>query len=90
MNMEQIRKIGIGLILGSFIMLVSFTAFADITVTTTEDELNRRLDESCISQYHQGMRVIDVISDMFSHMNHHNGHLSAINGDWCRQQKEAH
>ena len=53
------------------------------------EELNRKLDDSCISQYHQGMRVIDVISDMFAHLNHHNGHLSAINGDWCQQKEVA-
>jgi len=53
----------------------------------SDEDLNRRLDESCISQYHQGMRVIDVISDMFAHLNHHNGHLSAINGDWCQQKR---
>lgn len=51
------------------------------------EDLTRRLDETCISQYHQGMRIIEVISDMFAHLNHHNGHLSAINGDWCRQKR---
>lgn len=56
-------------------------------VNASDEELNRRLDESCISEYHQGMRVIDVISDMYAHLNHHNGHLSAINGDWCKQRK---
>lgn len=50
-------------------------------------ELNRKLDDSCISQYHQGMRIIDVISDMFAHLNHHNGHLNAIKVDWCRQKE---
>ncbi len=54
---------------------------------TPVEELNRRIDESCISQYHQGMRIIDVISDMFAHLNYHNGHLSAIKGDWCRQKE---
>ncbi len=50
------------------------------------EELNRKLDDSCISQYHQDMRIIDAISDMFAHLNHHNGHLNAIIGDW-RWQK---
>jgi len=54
---------------------------------TPVEELNRRLDETCISPYHRGMRTIDVISDMFAHLNHHNGHLSAINGDWCRRNR---
>lgn len=51
------------------------------------EELSRRLDETCMSQYHQGMRIIDVVSDMFAHLNHHNGHLSAINGDWRRKNR---
>ncbi len=54
---------------------------------TTEDDMYRKLDESCPSRYHQGMRVLDVISDMFAHLNHHNGHLSAIDGDWCKQKE---
>ncbi|MFW9919604.1 MAG: DinB family protein [Candidatus Thorarchaeota archaeon] len=53
---------------------------------TSEEEMYRRLDESCPSGYHRNMRVIDVISDMFAHLNHHNGHLGAINGDWCIQK----
>ncbi|MHA2207520.1 MAG: DinB family protein [Candidatus Thorarchaeota archaeon] len=52
---------------------------------TPVSELNRRMEESCISQYHRGMRIIDVISDMFAHLNHHNGHLNAIKVEWCRQ-----
>jgi hypothetical protein len=56
-------------------------------VNASDKELNHRLDESCISEYHQGMRVIDTISDMYAHLNHHNGHLSAIKGDWCKQKK---
>ncbi|UCE09676.1 MAG: DinB family protein [Candidatus Thorarchaeota archaeon] len=51
---------------------------------TSVEELNRELDESCISQYHQGMRIVDVISDMLAHLNHHNGHLNVIKNDWCR------
>ena len=54
--------------------------------STTVEELNGKMDESCPSPYHRGMRLINVISDMFAHLNHHNGHLSAIDGDWCRQK----
>lgn len=46
------------------------------------EELGRILEGPSIPQYFQGMRVIDAIADMFSHLNHHNGHLSAIKGDW--------
>jgi hypothetical protein len=52
---------------------------------TAAEELNRRIDETSDSHYHRGMRTIDVISDMFAHLNHHNGHLSAINGEWRRK-----
>lgn len=54
----------------------------------SDEELSRVLEEPIIPQYFQGMRVIDAIADMFSHLNHHNGHLSAIKGDWCRQEDE--
>jgi hypothetical protein len=54
---------------------------------TTDEELNRILAGSNIPQYFHGKRVIEVIADLFVHLNHHNGHLSAIKGDWCRQKK---
>ncbi|MFW9770291.1 MAG: DinB family protein [Candidatus Thorarchaeota archaeon] len=52
-----------------------------------DGELGRILEGSDTPQYFQGMRVTDAITDMFAHLNHHNGHLSSIKGDWC-QQKE--
>ncbi len=51
-----------------------------------EEELERRLDEPGTPEYFRGKRVLDVISDMFAHLNHHNGHLSAIKGDWCKRK----
>lgn len=53
----------------------------------SDEELNRILVGPDTPQYFKGMRVIDAIADMFAHLNHHNGHLSAIKADWC-QQKE--
>ena len=53
----------------------------------SDDELSRVLEGPTIPQYFRGKRVIDVIADMFAHLNHHNGHLSSVKGDWC-QQKE--
>jgi len=53
---------------------------------TPDKELNRILEGPEVPQYYQGMRVIDAIADMFAHLNHHNGHLSAIKGDWCKQE----
>ncbi len=54
----------------------------------SDDELSRRLEGPNTPQYFQGMRVIDAIADMFAHLNHHNGHLSAIKGDWCHQDEK--
>jgi len=47
----------------------------------SDEELSRKLDGPNTSQYYQGMRIIDAIADMFAHLNHHNGHLSAIKRD---------
>jgi hypothetical protein len=55
---------------------------------TSDKELNHVLKGPNIPQYFHGMRVIEAIADMFAHLNHHNGHLSAIRGDWCRQEKK--
>ncbi len=54
----------------------------------SDEELNRILEGASTPQYYQGMRVIDAIADTFAHLNHHNGHLSAIKGDWFRQQEK--
>ena len=45
-------------------------------------ELGRVFEGENAPEYFRGMRVIDAIADMFVHLNHHNGHLSAIKGDW--------
>jgi len=52
----------------------------------SDEELSRVLEGPNISQYFHDKRVIDAIADMFAHLNHHNGHLSAIKGDWCRRK----
>jgi hypothetical protein len=62
--------------------------FLDWFNQASDKELNRILDGSNIPQYYRGKRVIEAIADTFAHLNHHNGHLSAIKGDWCRQEKK--
>lgn len=52
----------------------------------SEDELKRLLEGTNTPQYYHGKRVIDAIADMFAHLNHHNGHLSAIKIDWVRKE----
>ena len=51
----------------------------------SDEELSRRLEGPNTPQYFHGKRTIDAIADMFAHLNHHNGHLSSIKGDWCKQ-----
>ena len=48
----------------------------------------RVLKGDCIPKLFRRMRVVDVIANAFVHLNHHNGHLSAINGDWRRRQRK--
>lgn len=52
----------------------------------SDEELSRILEGANTPDYYQGKRIIDAITDMFAHLNHHNGQLSAINGDWCRRK----
>lgn len=54
----------------------------DWTEQADDAELERVLQGEDIPTFFQGMRVIDVIANAFVHLNHHNGHLSAIKGDW--------
>ncbi|MCW4039252.1 MAG: DinB family protein [Candidatus Bathyarchaeota archaeon] len=54
----------------------------------SEEQLKHILEGTNIPQYYQGMRVIDAIADTFVHLNHHNGHLSAIKGDWYQREDE--
>ena len=54
----------------------------------SDKELNRILEGINTPQYYQGKRVIDAIADTFVHLNHHNGHLSAIKGEWCQQEEK--
>ncbi|TFG27048.1 DinB family protein [Candidatus Thorarchaeota archaeon] len=52
----------------------------------SEEELNRIMQGPDVPDYFRGKRVIDVIADMFVHLNFHNGHLSAIIGDWRHKE----
>ncbi|MFW9964847.1 MAG: DinB family protein [Candidatus Sifarchaeia archaeon] len=60
-----------------------FLAYFD---RVSDKELSRILEGDNCPEYFRGMRVIDAIVDMFAHLNHHNGHLSAIRGDWCQRK----
>jgi len=54
----------------------------------SDEGLNIVLDGPEVPQYFKGKRVIDVIAFTFTHLNHHNGHLSAIKEDWRKYGKK--
>ena len=57
------------------------TDFLSWLENVSMDELGRVLEGSDIPDYYRGKRVMDAITDMFAHLNHHNGHLNAIKID---------
>ena len=54
--------------------------------SAADEELNRILEGPSTPEYFKGKRVMDAITDMFAHLNHHNGHLSALKVDWYRKK----
>lgn len=54
--------------------------------SASDEELNRILEGPGTPEYFKGNRVMDAITDMFAHLNHHNGHLNAIKVDWYRRR----
>lgn len=56
-------------------------AFITWIENVAPSEFDRVIDSDDIPKFFRGMTVREVISYMFAHLNHHNGHLSAIKGD---------
>ena len=50
----------------------------------SDQELSRVLDGAETPGYYRGKQVMEAITDMFAHLNHHNGHLNAIKNDWYK------
>ena len=61
-------------------------AFLACSAQASAEEISRVLEGTSIPEYFRGMRVVDVIANAFVHLNHHNGHLSAIRGDWGQKE----
>ena len=57
------------------------SAFLSWVDACEPSEFERVVDGENIPKFFQGMTVLEVISNLFIHLNHHNGHLSAIKGD---------
>ncbi len=58
------------------------TAFLDWLKDASQDDLARVIDDESIPKFFVGKTVRQVITDMFSHLNFHSGHLAAIRRDW--------
>lgn len=48
----------------------------------SDDELERTIQEGKAPSYFVGMTIREVISNAFTHLNYHTGHLTAIRKDW--------
>ncbi len=52
--------------------------------TATNEDMERVVQGEGIPSFFQGMTVRRVISNMFTHLNHHNGQLDSLRRDWLR------
>ncbi len=57
------------------------TAFLTWVENAQQSDFERVVDGENIPKFFQGMTVLEIISNLFVHLNHHNGHLSSIKGD---------
>lgn len=51
------------------------------------EEMTRLIKEGEAPDFFVGMTIREVITYMFAHLNHHNGHLSALVRDWLKCNK---
>lgn len=59
--------------------------FVNWLESATDEDMDRVVEGTGIPPFFQGMTVRRVISFMFTHLNHHNGHLDALRRDWQRR-----
>ncbi len=57
------------------------SAFLDWVDNCESAEFERVIDGEDIPKFFRGMTVLEIFSNLFVHLNHHNGHLSSISGD---------
>ncbi|MFW9849497.1 MAG: DinB family protein [Candidatus Thorarchaeota archaeon] len=57
------------------------SALLDWVDNCESSEFERVIDGEDIPKFFRGMTVLEIFSNMFVHLNHHNGHLSSISGD---------
>ncbi|MHA1906583.1 MAG: DinB family protein [Candidatus Thorarchaeota archaeon] len=56
-------------------------AFLEWLDNTKPDDFELIIDGERIPKYFRGMSVLEIVSNLIIHLNHHNGHLSSIKGD---------
>lgn len=57
-------------------------AFLDWAKNADQDDFARVIDDNSMPKFFVGKTVQQVITDMFSHLSYHSGHLTAIRRDW--------
>jgi uncharacterized damage-inducible protein DinB len=60
-------------------------AFLEWMRSTSDADLGRVIDREDIPAFFRGMTVYEIISNLFSHLNYHTGHLEALLRDWQMQ-----
>lgn len=61
--------------------------FLEWAEQASPDDMTRVIKEGEAPTFFVGMTVREVITSMFAHLNHHNGHLSALVRDWLKCKK---
>ena len=61
--------------------------FLDWAEQASQEDMVRVIKEGETPDFFVGMTVRKVITYMFAHLNHHNGHLSALVRDWLKCNK---
>jgi hypothetical protein len=64
-------------------------AFMEWLDSTNPEDFERIVDEDRIPEFFRGMSVREIVSNLFIHLNHHNGHLSSIKDD-LRVRRDTH
>jgi uncharacterized damage-inducible protein DinB len=60
--------------------------FLDFISTANEEALERKIPDGHAPSFFVGMTVREVITNAFTHLNYHTGHLTAIRKDWERSR----
>ena len=57
--------------------------------STTEEDLERKIEEGTAPSFFVGMTVREVVANAFAHLNYHTGHLAPIRKDWQKTRVQS-